>query len=437
MRRTSHGLVVVGRMHPLLRKGVHYFTPERSASFGAPLKRLTTETERLAALRGLQLLDSPQEPLFDEIVKLAATICGTPIALVTLLDADRQWFKANIGLDITEMSREQAFCSYAIEDDAPLMEVADSSLDPRFSANPLVIGEQGIRFYAGAPILGAGGEALGTICVLDRRPRELTESQRGGLVHLKRLVEGLLSLRIEVAKQRNAVEMRDRASQMLLHDVKNPLSAISANVAYLQTAEELQPHRSLIEAAGDASLGCQRCRELLETALQPSATKSAELSAAREATVNIGLLLNDLKQEYRHRAAAKAQCIQVIIDSTSTEATTDASLLRRVLENLLTNALAYSPRNTGVVLRCHVQRDGLIEVLVTDSGPGIPAGAHERVFLPGVRLDGQRGSDGHGLGLASVMLGARALGGVASVSDAEGGGAQFSVTFKAMLHDGA
>ena len=132
------------------------------------------ETERLAALRRYQILDTTQEPAFDRIVRLAALLLDVPIALISLVDADRQWFKARYGLDVPETPRAIAFCDHAIRGSSILV-VPDAQLDPRFCDNPLVTGEMHVRFYAGAPLVTPDGFALGTICAIDRSPRDLNQ----------------------------------------------------------------------------------------------------------------------------------------------------------------------------------------------------------------------------------------------------------------------
>ena len=131
----------------------------------------------MAALRELLVLDTEPEPLFDSLAKLASEVCGTPIALLSLIDDRRQWFKANVGLtEITQGPREEAFCAHTIQGNA-LFEVPDASLDPRFADNPLVTGEPEIRFYAGAPLVLPGGERVGSLCVIDRQARRLDAAQ--------------------------------------------------------------------------------------------------------------------------------------------------------------------------------------------------------------------------------------------------------------------
>jgi GAF domain-containing protein len=140
-----------------------------------------TEAARLAALESLRLLDTPAEPAFDAIVAEAARRFGTPVALISLLDAERQWFKARQGLDAQETPRDVAFCRYTIRG-PEVMTVPDATEDARFARNPLVTGATGIRFYAGAPIAAPDGSRIGTLCLIDRVSRpDLTEEERQAL----------------------------------------------------------------------------------------------------------------------------------------------------------------------------------------------------------------------------------------------------------------
>jgi diguanylate cyclase (GGDEF)-like protein len=157
----------------------------------APLP--SNESQRLAALRSYEILDTACEDAFDEIAWMAAAITGRPMALVSLVDGERQWFKARYGLAVSETPREHAFCGYAILGDGPLL-VADATRDPRFSDNPLVTGPPGLRAYAGMPLVNPEGYRLGTLCVLDRAPGELSGVQRQHLAGLARTVVTTLEL---------------------------------------------------------------------------------------------------------------------------------------------------------------------------------------------------------------------------------------------------
>jgi diguanylate cyclase (GGDEF)-like protein len=153
------------------------------------------EARRLSVLDSYDILDTPDESAYDDLTRLAAFICGTPIALITLVDRDRQWFKSKIGLARRETPRDMSFCAHAIQDPQQVLIVPDATRDERFADNGLVTGEPGIKFYAGAPMISPEGAPLGTICVIDNQARRLSASQIEALEILARQVVGLLELR--------------------------------------------------------------------------------------------------------------------------------------------------------------------------------------------------------------------------------------------------
>ena len=152
------------------------------------------EARRLQVLHSLAVMDTLPEQEFDDIVLIASQICGTPVSLLTLVDEERQWFKARLGTEATESSRDDAFCSHAILEPDRVMTVPDAQLDPRFADNPMVTGFPSIRFYAGAPIV-ADGHALGTVCVIDTQARTLSGPQEACLLALARQASTILRLR--------------------------------------------------------------------------------------------------------------------------------------------------------------------------------------------------------------------------------------------------
>jgi GAF domain-containing protein len=156
--------------------------------------RPTQEAERLAALRQYNILDTPAEQAYDDITALAAYICDAPIAIVNLVDGERQWFKSTVGFDLSETSREVAFCAYTVLD-RETMVVNDALADERFANNEFVTCVPGIRFYAGVPLVTPTGFSIGTLCVVDHRPRELTEFQQKTLEALARQAVAQLELR--------------------------------------------------------------------------------------------------------------------------------------------------------------------------------------------------------------------------------------------------
>jgi PAS domain S-box-containing protein len=178
----------------------------------APLP--ANEAERLEALARYQVLDTPPEQAFDDLTRLASHVLDMPVALVSLVDEARQWFKSKVGTEVTETPREHAFCAHAILG-TDVMVVGDALRDDRFHDNPLVVGESGFRFYAGAPLLTADGFALGTLCLADRRPRELSGEQIEILRSLARQVVGRLEERRKVRDVVRAMQERDQAQEEL------------------------------------------------------------------------------------------------------------------------------------------------------------------------------------------------------------------------------
>jgi diguanylate cyclase (GGDEF)-like protein len=167
------------------------------------------EAERLAELQRYRILDTDPEEAYDDLLTIVAGICNTPMGAVTLIDGDRQWFKARQGIDMTETTRDVAFCAHAILEPDKLLHVRDSLADPRFADNPYAKGEGGVRFYAGAPLVTPSGNAVGTLCVMDTEPRELTTEQSEALTRLARQVVSLMELRRAYSKLQHHLDERD------------------------------------------------------------------------------------------------------------------------------------------------------------------------------------------------------------------------------------
>ena len=183
------------------------------------------ETQRLSALHAYKILDTLAEQAYDDLTCLAAQICEAPIALISLVDRDRQWFKSRVGLNAEETSRKVSFCAHAIHHPGELLEVEDALEDQRFAGNPLVTGDPHIRFYAGMPIVDAAGLALGTLCVIDRKPRVLKQAQRRALKALSRQVMAQIRLSSELAVSHN----RSRYFESILESAGGIIYELDAN----------------------------------------------------------------------------------------------------------------------------------------------------------------------------------------------------------------
>ena len=227
----------------------------------APLSAAASEERRIAALHALDVLDTLPEAAFDAIAASAAQVCGVPIALISLVDVHRQWFKANVGLPgATETPREFAFCDHAIRGDA-LFEVPDATRDARFAANPLVTGDPDIRFYAGAPIVMPGGERIGTVCVIDRTPRQLDEHQRAMLESLARIASCTLQQRRELLDMTQRLSDSEAHYRAIVEDQSEMISTARpdgtltfVNAAYARhfgVAAEAMIGRSLYDFVAD------------------------------------------------------------------------------------------------------------------------------------------------------------------------------------------
>ncbi|MBX9400531.1 GAF domain-containing protein [Lysobacter sp. BMK333-48F3] len=201
------------------------------------------ESERQRALDRLRIVDSLPEPVYDDLVKLAATVCDTPIALVSLIDRDRQWFKARVGLDDRETARSVAVCDHAIRSPGALLEVPDLARDPRFADLPVVENEIA-RFYAGAPLVTDEGVAIGTVCVLDNEPRELEPRQRQALESLSRIAMELIDA--------HAREHQAEVGALLAKPAAaEPPAAAAAAEPYTVAILELQNYAGTVERLGE------------------------------------------------------------------------------------------------------------------------------------------------------------------------------------------
>ncbi len=205
------------------------------------------EAARLAALAEYDLLDTPAEDVYDDIIRIASEICRTPISTITLVDKNRQWFKAKLRLNNTETPRDEAFCAHTILDPTEIFVVPDARVDERFFDNPSTAGQPGIVFYAGVPLTTPEGYTLGSLCVIDNRPRQLTDNQLLSLKALAKLIIAHFELRKTTA--------RLEASQRELQKISKLAVPILTNVQTLAASHprsDQAPHVTALQHLANA-----------------------------------------------------------------------------------------------------------------------------------------------------------------------------------------
>ncbi len=399
------------------------------------------ESQRIQTLLRCHVLDTDPEPEFDDLTRIAAAICETPIALVSLLDRDRQWFKSHHGLDATETPRDQAFCGYAILADDPLV-VEDASLDPRFVDNPLVTGPPHIRFYAGYPLKLSSGEALGTLCVIDVRPHSLSAQQLDTLRALAIQASSQLELRYTIEKLNHARAEADEANQAkslflanMSHELRTPLTAILGFAELLTDDLESKASEATLEAVDTIYKNGRHLLTLLNDLLDLSRIEAGKMSIERIPT-NLDQLVGEVVDLLKPRANAKGLTLDCVLDPKLPGAIiTDPTRLRQILINLAGNSIKFTERG-GVKIEIgydpHAQD---LTIQVEDTGVGMTPEQLERVLQFETFCQGDvattRRYGGSGLGLRISHLLAQLLGGTIEINSQSGTGTQARVTLEA------
>jgi signal transduction histidine kinase len=362
------------------------------------------EPARVAALRDAQVLDTAPEEDFDDIALLASEICGTPMGLVSLVDTDRQWFKAKVGLEMDQCPRDLSFCAHTITGHE-LLEVPDAAQDLRFMDNPFVLGDDSIRFYAGAPVVLDGTLAVGTVCVVDHVPRELTSSQRRGLRSLARHAAVQLELRRyarkagEIADRLRQVDrMKDSFLATVSHELRTPLSSIRGYLEMLLEddfdAETSRRFLSVMQRNSDRLL--RLIDDLLLVARLTEDGLQLDL-----AEVDLAELTHQVTSACRPLADHKEVKLRDRTES-PVPARGDAKRLGQALNHLVVNAIKFTAAGGEIAVDASAEDEP--ELLITDTGVGIAADDLPHVFDRFFRSASadQMATPGPGLGLAIV-----------------------------------
>lgn len=418
------------------------------------------ETERLETLHQCAVLDTEAEATYDDIPRLAAHICQSPIALISLVDANRQWFKARVGLTATETSRDIAFCAHAILQ-PDLFIIPDALADARFVNNPLVTSEPHIRFYAGAPLITSDGHALGTLCVIDRVPHELTDAQKDALRILARQTVAQLELRrnslalakvnreldreigerLRIEREREELLTREQEARreaeaasrakdeflaMVSHELRTPLTSMMGwtELLHLNILDETKKLHAIEVIQNSARAQAQLIDDLLDISRIVNGklrldVRPVELQPIIEAAIDVV------------RPAAEAKSITLVTSFAPKVGMVfgDHDRLQQVIWNLLSNAVKFTPAEGRIEIK--LKRTGTqAEIVVRDSGEGISAEFLPHVFERFRQADSTstRPYKGLGLGLAIVRHLLELHGGtVAAESAGEGHGATFRI----------
>lgn len=362
------------------------------------------ESERLQALQSYSVLDTISEEEYDHLTTIASQICGCSMSLISLVDENRQWFKSRVGLDANETPREYAFCGHAIHNPQEALIVEDARKDPRFSGNPLVTGQPHLVFYAGMPLVNESGHALGTLCVLDKTPKMLSDSQLHALKALSQQVMALLELRrskIALEQSMRKLEQKNQDLEQFAfiaaHDLKSPLNGIATITELL-----MDSHAEALREDGIRMMN----------AIKGSSEQLSRMISGLLDYYRLDVA-DDVNHEWVGIRALEEQIATLFAGEKNLVIDFDVlpqrlyihlTAVKQILVNLISNAIKYSDKNL-VVVRIRIEESASFYLFeVSDNGPGIPEKYHDRLFMlfSIVAAHDKNGQKGNGIGLATV-----------------------------------
>lgn len=422
-------------------------------------KQPSNEFQRQKSLESLNILDTLPESEYDNITAIAAKICGTPIALISLIDNNRQWFKSRQGLDAEETPRDVAFCAHAILKPDELFEVNDATKDERFADNPLVTNNPNVVFYAGSPLVTPEGDALGTLCVIDNQPREISQNSKDLLILLSRHVVTHMQVRknndelfrlneklnqeIEIRKNKEAqlkiaveqAQQAERAKDQFLsnmsHEIRTPMNGIMGIAKLLLKESSLsEDHKDLVK---HIDYSANHLLHIINDILDFSKLDSDNLIFEK-----INFNFNDLLKNIYHSLSIKSNGKNIEFDIRNDiriPATLcgDPFRLGQIILNLASNAIKFTNKG-GVHIDCSLQSETESETIIAfkirDTGIGIPADKIDYIFEQFTQSDSSvsREYGGTGLGLAISKKLVQQFGGEIIVTSEVGRGSTFSFT---------
>ncbi|OKS86481.1 sensor histidine kinase [Mucilaginibacter polytrichastri] len=390
------------------------------------------EEERLNALDSYHILDTIEEEDFDELTLLASTICNTPIALISLVDAKRQWFKSHRGLNARETPVEQSFCAHAIASYDDIMVVTDAKHDERFADNPLVTGDTNITFYAGVPLINEDGYALGSLCVIDHHKRALTDEQAKALKIIAKQVVDKLELRRKVhTLEKLNQEIRDsnvfiqKFASTAAHDIKNPLSSV------LLTSQALKIRLEKLQDEG--------CKRLVDLNITSTRNLIVLLDEMLAYSKKPSLLLTDKKQINLNETLTKVSSLVSTPSNFKIQMPAETHILNissvaieQIFINLFTNAIRYNDKEVGILKIAFDEDDEFYKFEIEDNGIGIAEQHHHKIFNNNftLKITDRYNEKGSGIGLSTVKELVKALKGSIYLKSEIGTGTTFYISIK-------
>ena len=376
---------------------------------------MLAEDIRLETLHSYGILDTPREGAFDDITRLAALICGAPMALVSLVDRERQWFKSEIGVGVSETPISSSICAHAIQQTEVFI-VPDTLLDERFRHNALVTGEPHLRFYAGASLRTADGLPLGTVCVLDTQPRELSSEQAEALQALARQTMAQIELRRLLTQSQESNRYRRQLMAIAGHDLKTPVR--SAAYAIRKVQRELSPEQgAALNVATEALARIDR--EFTQLATMAGA--EGAMATPDQLDFDLNDVIEPMLAQWRPSALAKDLTLRSV--PTRLRVRSNPALLATLLGNLLGNAVKYTEYGS-VLIGCRRRGDRVV-VEIIDTGLGMDDLQTGEMFGAFHQVDSR--NEGLGLGLWIVRSTAESLGHRVRAQSVLGRGSRFSV----------
>ena len=400
------------------------------------------EDARIASLLGYSILDTPEDPAFNDLARIAATLCGAPVAMINLVDRERQWTKASFGMARLTVPRGYSICTQVIAQSGDVFAVTDLAADDRFAHHPIVIRSPHMRFYAAAPVVTEDGYALGTVCVFGSAARTSLEPEHAEA--LRAVARQIMAL-IELRRERTALNeanarletMVDRLQDVsrrkteiisdVSHEFRTPLTTI-LGYAELIRDETLEPSE-IHEFAGDIVRDVERLTRMMENVLDLERLE-AGASRINTTTVDLGDLITEEVTRWTSDGDTKHQ-INIVMDPDLPTVSADHDRILQVVSNLLGNAVKYSPDGGEITISLTAIAGAQeFRVEVQDHGIGIGPDSHRRIFERFARTAEaiRHGIRGTGLGLAISRQIIEGHGGRIGVDSKIGEGSRFWFT---------